>query len=106
VAEDTSRLWRSLQEQWRAVSEPMDGGVLIVTQDIDTQAENFKILLSVHGAMADVYRDQMAYRTRRGLRYRLRPSPGASCNRSRRRLGIGVGGFNSAFRPAARGMKC
>jgi site-specific DNA recombinase len=72
IAEDTSRLWRSLPEQWRAVAELMDSGVHIVTQDIDTRAENFKILLSVHGAMADVYRDQIAYRTRRGLEGRAR----------------------------------
>ncbi len=72
VAEDTSRLWRSLPEQWRAVAELMDSGVHIVTQDIDTRSENFKILLSVHGAMADVYRDQIAYRTRRGLEGRAR----------------------------------
>ena len=72
VAEDTSRVWRSLPEQWRAVAELLDGGVHIVTQDIDTRCENFKILLSVHGAMADVYRDQIAYRTRRGLEGRAR----------------------------------
>lgn len=72
VAEDTSRLWRNLAEQWRAVAELLDAGVHIVTQDIDTRSENFKILLSVHGAMADVYRDQIAYRTRRGLEGRAR----------------------------------
>lgn len=72
VAEDTSRLWRSLPEQWRAVAELLDAGVHIITQDIDTRSENFKILLSVHGAMADVYRDQIAYRTRRGLEGRAR----------------------------------
>src|SRR5215469_2456849 len=72
VAEDTSRLWRSLPEQWRAVAELLDAGVHIVTRDIDTRSENFKILLSVHGAMADVYRDQIAYRTRRGLEGRAR----------------------------------
>jgi len=72
VAEDSSRLWRNLAEQWRAVAELLDGGVHIVTQDIDTRSENFKILLSVQGAMADVYRDQIAYRTRRGLEGRAR----------------------------------
>src|SRR5262245_52244923 len=72
VAEDTSRLWRSLPEQWRAVAELLDAGVHIVTQDIDTRSENFKILLSMHGAMADVYRDQIAYRTKRGLEGRAR----------------------------------
>jgi site-specific DNA recombinase len=77
VAEDTSRLWRNLAEQWRAVAELLDAGVHIVTQDIDTRSENFKILLSVHGAMADVYRDQIGYRTRRGLEGRARK--GMSC---------------------------
>jgi site-specific DNA recombinase len=72
VAEDTSRLWRALPEQWRAVAELLDGNVHIVTHDIDTRSENFKILLSVHGAMADVYRDQIAYRTKRGLEGRAR----------------------------------
>jgi site-specific DNA recombinase len=72
ICEDTSRLWRNLAEQWRAVAELRDGGVHIVTLDIDTRSENFKILLSVQGAMADVYRDQIAYRTKRGLEGRAR----------------------------------
>ena len=72
LAEDTSRLWRSLPEQWRAVAELLDAGLHIVTQDIDTRSDNFKILLSMHGAMADVYRDQIAYRTRRGLEGKAR----------------------------------
>lgn len=72
VCEDTSRLWRNLAEQWRAVAELLDGGVHIVSLDIDTRSENFKILLSVQGAMADVYRDQIAYRTKRGLEGRAR----------------------------------
>jgi len=54
------------------VAELLDAGVHIVTQDIDTCSENYKILLSVHGAMADDYRDQIAYRTRRGREGRAR----------------------------------
>ena len=54
------------------MAELLDAGVHIVTQDIDTCSENYKILLSVHGAMADDYRDQMAYRTRRVLEGRAR----------------------------------
>jgi site-specific DNA recombinase len=77
IAEDTSRLWRQLPEQWRAVAELTDLGVHIVTQDIDTRSENFKLLLSVHGAMADVYRDQIGYRTRRGLEGRARAGKAA-----------------------------
>src|SRR5450759_743959 len=41
VCEDTSRLWRNLAEQWRAVAELLDGGVHIVSLDIDTRSENF-----------------------------------------------------------------
>ena len=72
VAEDTSRLWRQQSEQWRAIAELCDLNVHVVTQDADTRSENYKILLSMHGAMADVYRDQIAYRTRRGLEGRAR----------------------------------
>ncbi len=72
IAEDTSRLWRNLAEQWRAVAELLDAGLHVVCTDVDTRAENFKVLMSVHGAMADVYRDQIAYRTRRGLEGRAR----------------------------------
>ena len=44
LAEDTSRLWRSLPEQWRAVAELLDAGLHIVTQDIDSRSENFQAL--------------------------------------------------------------
>jgi site-specific DNA recombinase len=67
IAEDTSRLWRQQAEQWRAIAELSDLGIHIVTQDADTRSENYKLLLSMHGAMADLYRDQIAYRTKRGL---------------------------------------
>ncbi len=72
IAEDTSRLWRQQAEQWRAIAELSDLGVHIVTQDADTRSENYKLLLSMHGAMADLYRDQIAYRTKRGLEGRAR----------------------------------
>jgi DNA invertase Pin-like site-specific DNA recombinase len=77
IAEDTSRLWRQQAEQWRAIAELSDLGLHIVTHDADTRSENYKLLLSIHGAMADVYRDQIAYRTKRGLEGRARTGKSA-----------------------------
>src|SRR5690606_35706935 len=67
VAEDTSRLWRELSEQWRALKELSDLRVHVVGHGIDTRREEAKILLAVSGAMAEAYRDEIARRTRRGL---------------------------------------
>ena len=72
LAEDSSRLWRQLAEQWRAIAELTDLGVHVVTKDVDTRSDNYKLLLSMHGAMADAYRDQIAYRTKRGLEGKAR----------------------------------
>ena len=67
VAEDSSRLWRELSEQWRALKELQDLGVHVVGHGLDTRREESKILLAVSGAMAEAYRDEIARRTRRGL---------------------------------------
>src|SRR5437762_378335 len=67
VAEDSSRLWRELSEQWRALKELQDLGVHVVGHGFDTRREESKILLAVSGAMAEGYRDEIARRTRRGL---------------------------------------
>jgi DNA invertase Pin-like site-specific DNA recombinase len=67
VAEDSSRLWRELAEQWRALKELQDLGVHFVGHGIDTRRDESKILLAVNGAMAEAYRDEIARRTRRGL---------------------------------------
>jgi site-specific DNA recombinase len=67
VAEDSSRLWRELAEQWRALKELQDLGVHVVGHGLDTRREESKILLAVSGAMAEAYRDEIARRTRRGL---------------------------------------
>ena len=66
VAEDSSRLWRELSEQWRALKELQDLGVHVVGNGIDTRREESKILLAVTGAMAEAYRDEISRRTRRG----------------------------------------
>src|SRR5882762_7275095 len=55
VAEDSSRLWRELSEQWRALKELQDLGVHIVGHGLDTRREESKILLAVSGAMAEAY---------------------------------------------------
>ncbi len=67
VAEDSSRLWRELSEQWRALKELQDLGIAVVGHGLDTRREESKILLAVSGAMAEAYRDEIARRTRRGL---------------------------------------
>ncbi len=67
VAEDTSRLWRELSEQWRALKELADLRIAVVTHDVDTRRQESKVLLSVTGAMSEAYRDEIARRTRRGL---------------------------------------
>jgi site-specific DNA recombinase len=67
IAEDTTRLWRELSEQWRALKELSDLGVDVVGHGLDTRREESKFLLAVSGAMAEAYRDEIARRTRRGL---------------------------------------
>jgi site-specific DNA recombinase len=67
VAEDSSRLWRELSEQWRALKELSDLGVHVVGHGLDTRREEAKILLAVSGATSEMYRDEISRRTRRGL---------------------------------------
>ncbi len=67
VAEDSSRLWRELSEQWRALKELQDLGIHVIGHGLDTRREESRILLAVSGAMAEAYRDEIARRTRRGL---------------------------------------
>ncbi len=72
VAEDVSRLWRSLAEQSPRLAELRDLAVHVVTQDLDTRHESAGILGAVNGAMSEHYRQEIARRTRRGLEGRAR----------------------------------
>src|SRR6266478_2578800 len=56
VAEDVSRLWRSLAEQSPRLAELRDLAVHVVTQDLDTRHESAGILGAVNGAMSEHYR--------------------------------------------------
>ncbi|HUN76257.1 MAG TPA: recombinase family protein [Steroidobacteraceae bacterium] len=67
VAEDTSRLWRSMAEQAPRLAELADLGVEIITHDLDTRTESAGILGAVLGASSEAYRKEIARRTRRGL---------------------------------------
>lgn len=67
VAEDTSRLWRSLSEQAPRLAELSDLGVQVVTHDLDTRQESATVLGAVTGAMSEQYRKEIGRRTRRGL---------------------------------------
>jgi len=67
LAEDVSRLWRSLAEQSPRLAELNDLGIAVVTHDLDTREETAGILGAVTGAMSEGYRREIARRTRRGL---------------------------------------
>jgi site-specific DNA recombinase len=67
VAEDTSRLWRSMAEQSPRLAELSDLGIVVVTADLDTRNESAGILGAVTGAMGEQYRKEIGRRTRRGL---------------------------------------
>jgi DNA invertase Pin-like site-specific DNA recombinase len=67
IAEDTSRLWRSLAVQAPRLAELIDDGIHVVTHDLDTRLESSTILSAINGAMAEQYRHEIARRTRRGL---------------------------------------
>jgi site-specific DNA recombinase len=67
LAEDASRLWRNLGEQAPRLAELADLGIAIVTADFDSRSESAGILGAVLGATGEVYRKEIARRTRRGL---------------------------------------
>lgn len=67
IAEDASRLWRNLGEQAPPLAELADLGIAIVTADFDSRSESAAILGAVLGATGEVYRKEIARRTRRGL---------------------------------------
>ncbi|MEX0735065.1 MAG: recombinase family protein [Steroidobacteraceae bacterium] len=67
VAEDTSRLWRNLADQWTALKELQDLGIHVVGHGLDTRREDATLSLAIQGAMADVYRAEIGRRTKRSL---------------------------------------
>jgi site-specific DNA recombinase len=67
ISEDSSRLWRAMAEQAPRLAELSDLGVHVITQDLDTRQESAGVVGAVMGAMAEAYRKQIAYRTRRGM---------------------------------------
>jgi DNA invertase Pin-like site-specific DNA recombinase len=52
IAEDSSRLWRELSEQWRALMELQDLGIHVLGHGLDTRRDESKILLAVSGVAA------------------------------------------------------
>jgi site-specific DNA recombinase len=68
VAEDSSRLWRNMAEQSPRLAELRDLGLHIVTHNFDTRQEEASDWLGpILGTAAQVYRKEIARRTRRGL---------------------------------------
>lgn len=68
VAEDTSRLWRSMAEQAPRLAEWKDMGIRLVTlSGIDSAQQGFALIAPMMGAFAELARTEASYRTRRGL---------------------------------------
>jgi DNA invertase Pin-like site-specific DNA recombinase len=68
VAEDTSRLWRSMAEQAPRLAEWKDLGIALVTlSGIDSRQQGFALVAPMMGAFAELARTEASYRTRRGL---------------------------------------
>ena len=67
VAEDTSRLWRSMAEQAPRLAEWKDLGIALVTlSGIDSRQQGFALVAPMMGAFAELARTESSYRTRRG----------------------------------------
>lgn len=79
VAESSSRLWRELAEQWRALKEWADNDIVVVGHNIDTRRAESNILLSVTGAANEAFRQEIGRRTRQaqeGLAQQGKPTGG------------------------------
>jgi site-specific DNA recombinase len=68
IAEDISRLWRSRAEFGAASSELEDLGVNLCTcVGDDTRRDGYGLVLGIKHAIAEQYRREVSYRTRRGM---------------------------------------
>ncbi len=73
VAEDSSRIWRNMAEQSPRLAELRDLGLHVVTYNLDTRQEEAADWLGpILGTAAQVYRKEIARRTRRGLEGKAR----------------------------------
>jgi site-specific DNA recombinase len=78
VTEDISRLWRNRAEYGPRSAELEDLGLHLLTcVGDDTRREGWGLMLGIKQAMAEQYRKEVSYRTRRGLEGRARA--GKSC---------------------------
>jgi site-specific DNA recombinase len=68
VTEDISRLWRNRAEFGAASAELEDLGVHLLTAvGDDTRRDGYGLVLGIKHAIAEQYRREVSYRTRRGL---------------------------------------
>jgi site-specific DNA recombinase len=68
VAEDISRLWRARAEFGQRSAELEDLGIELVTAaGDDTRRDGYGLILGIKAAMAEHYRREVSYRTRRGM---------------------------------------
>jgi site-specific DNA recombinase len=68
ITEDISRLWRSRAEFGQRSAELEDLNVHILTcVGDDTRRDGYGLMLGIKSAMAEAYRKEVSYRTRRGM---------------------------------------
>jgi len=68
VTEDLSRLWRSRAEFGARSAELEDLNVQLITcTGDDTRRDGYGLVLGIKSAMAEAYRKEVSYRTRRGM---------------------------------------
>lgn len=82
LTEDLSRLWRNRSEFGSRSAELEDLGIHLVTATgDDTRRDGWGLMLSIKSAMAEHYRREVSYRTRRGLEGRAlaNESTGGRC---------------------------
>jgi site-specific DNA recombinase len=65
VAEDTSRLWRSLSEQSPRLAELEDLDIAVVTIDLDTRRDDAELIGPLNGAISQKYRKEIGRRVYR-----------------------------------------
>jgi site-specific DNA recombinase len=68
VTEDLSRLWRNRAEFGARSAELEDLNVQLITcTGDDTRRDGYGLVLGIKSAMAEAYRKEVSYRTRRGM---------------------------------------
>lgn len=101
VVEDLSRLWRNRADYGTATAELEDLNINLVTcVGDDTRRDGYGLMLGIKSAIAEHYRHEISYRTRRGLEGRVLKgfSAGGRC------YGYGTGSLSRGEPDVVRGI--